>query len=160
MSFVSNRFEIVCCERVRFDADMAQRFYDDCKDKPFFPRLMEYMTRQLNQMPLDVKADLIFLFVPKSRDHRDGLAKRERNSTMARSHERTIARRQNPVSFLLVKCLNISSSCSLRQEFALNETEDAVHGSDSLESVNKEIGLLFPSLKNSPEPGIENNSKL
>ncbi|MEA2932616.1 MAG: nucleoside-diphosphate kinase [Actinomycetota bacterium] len=43
---------------------------------------------------------------------------------------------------------------TIRGDFAIGNTENMIHGSDSLESAAREIALFFPDLAPSPSPGL------
>jgi nucleoside-diphosphate kinase len=114
---VITRFErkgltIVAMKHMTVDRELAQRHYDEHRDKPFFGDLVEFITGG----PL-----LAFVL--------DG-------------HEAVTAARQvigatNPLE---------AAPGSIRGDFGLEVQTNLVHGSDSDESAQREVGLFFPEL--------------
>jgi nucleoside-diphosphate kinase len=103
---------IVAMRHMTVDRELAERHYDEHRDKPFFGDLVEFITGG----PL-----LAFVL--------DG-------------HEAVTAARQvigatNPLE---------AAPGSIRGDFGLEVQTNLVHGSDSDESAQREVGLFFPEL--------------
>jgi nucleoside-diphosphate kinase len=114
---VIRRFErkglrIVALQLMRLDRDLAERHYHEHEGKPFFPELVEFITRgPLVAMVLEA----------------DGAIEAARQVIGA----------TNPIE---------AASGSIRGDFATEITFNLVHGSDSPNSAEREIGIFFPEL--------------
>jgi nucleoside-diphosphate kinase len=103
---------IVAMKHMSVDRDLAERHYDEHRDKPFFGDLVEFIT-----------SGSLVAFVLEG-------------------HEAVTAARQvigatNPLE---------ASPGSIRGDFGLEVQTNLVHGSDSAESAEREVGLFFPEL--------------
>jgi nucleoside-diphosphate kinase len=103
---------IVAMKHMTVDRDLAERHYDEHREKPFFGDLVEFITGgPLVAMVLE-------------------------------GHEAVTAARQvigatNPLEAV---------PGSIRGDFGLEVQTNLVHGSDSAESAERELGLFFPEL--------------
>jgi nucleoside-diphosphate kinase len=103
---------IVAIKHMTIDRELAERHYEEHRDKPFFGDLVEFITSgALVAMVLD-------------------------------GHEAVDAARQaigatNPLE---------AAPGSIRGDFGLEVQTNLVHGSDSPESAEREVGLFFPEL--------------
>jgi len=103
---------IAALKQMTVERDLAERHYDEHRDKPFFGELVQFITGgQLVAMVLE-------------------------------GYEAVTAARQvigatNPLE---------ATTGSLRGDFGLEVQTNLVHGSDSDESAQREIGLFFPEL--------------
>ena len=103
---------IAAAKHMTVDRDLAERHYDEHRDKPFFGDLVEFITGgPLVAMVLE-------------------------------GHEAVTAARQvigatNPLE---------AAPGSIRGDFGLEVQTNLVHGSDSDESAQREVGLFFPEL--------------
>jgi nucleoside-diphosphate kinase len=110
--FERKGLSIVAMKHMTVDRDLAERHYDEHRDKPFFGDLVEFITGgPLVAMVLD-------------------------------GHEAVTAARQvigatNPLE---------AAPGSIRGDFGLEVQTNLVHGSDSDESAEREVGLFFPEL--------------
>jgi nucleoside-diphosphate kinase len=103
---------IVAMKHMTMDRDLAERHYDEHRDKPFFGDLVEFITGgPLVAMVLE-------------------------------GHEAVDAARQvigatDPLQ---------AAPGSIRGDFGLEVQTNLVHGSDSPQSAEREVGLFFPEL--------------
>jgi nucleoside-diphosphate kinase len=103
---------IVAMKHMSIDRDLAERHYDEHREKPFFGDLVEFIT-----------SGSLVAFVLEG-------------------HEAVTAARQvigatNPLE---------AAPGSIRGDFGLEVQTNLVHGSDSAESAEREVGLFFPEL--------------
>jgi nucleoside-diphosphate kinase len=110
--FERKGLQIVAMKHMTMDRELAERHYDEHRDKPFFGDLVEFITGgPLVAMVLE-------------------------------GHEAVDAARQvigatNPLE---------AAPGSIRGEYGLEVQTNLVHGSDSPESAEREVGLFFPEL--------------
>jgi nucleoside-diphosphate kinase len=103
---------IVAMKHMTVERDLAERHYDEHREKPFFGELVEFITG----------GPLVALVLE--------------------GHEAVTAARQvigatNPLE---------AAPGSIRGDYGLEVQTNLVHGSDSLQSATREIGLFFPEL--------------
>lgn len=97
------------------DRDTASQHYAEHQDKPFFGDLLDFITR----------SPAMLLVVEGPDDAGDDVFAIVRNLMGA----------TNPAT---------SAPGTIRGDFGLVVTENLVHGSDSVESAEREIGIFFP----------------
>jgi nucleoside-diphosphate kinase len=103
---------ILAIKYMTVDRDLAERHYDEHREKPFFADLVEFITGgPLVAMVLDG---------PEAVDA-----------------ARQVIGATNPLE---------AASGSIRGDFGLEVQTNLVHGSDSPESAEREVGLFFPEL--------------
>jgi nucleoside-diphosphate kinase len=101
---------IVGMKHMTVDRDLAERHYDEHRDKPFFGDLVEFITGgPLVAMVLD--------------------------GYQAVTAARQVIGATNPLE---------AAPGSIRGDFGLEVQTNLVHGSDSDESAEREVGLFFP----------------
>jgi len=110
--FERKGLDIVAMKHMTIDRDLAERHYDEHREKPFFGDLVEFITG----------GPLVAMVME--------------------GHEAVDAARQvigatNPLE---------ASPGSIRGDFGLEVQTNLVHGSDSPESAEREVGLFFPEL--------------
>jgi nucleoside-diphosphate kinase len=110
--FERKGLRIVALKHMRLERDLAERHYEEHREKPFFAELVEFITG----------GPLVALVLE--------------------GHEAVTAARQiigatNPLE---------ASPGSIRGDFAVEVQTNLVHGSDGLESAEREIELFFPEL--------------
>jgi nucleoside-diphosphate kinase len=103
---------IVAMKHMSIDRDLAERHYDEHREKPFFGDLVEFI----------IGGPLV--------------------AFVLEGHEAVTAARQvigatNPLE---------AAPGSIRGDFGLEVQTNLVHGSDSAESAEREVGLFFPEL--------------
>jgi nucleoside-diphosphate kinase len=103
---------IVAMKHMTMDRDLAERHYDEHREKPFFGDLVEFI----------IGGPLVAMVLE--------------------GHEAVTAARQvigatNPLE---------AAPGSIRGDFGLEVQTNLVHGSDSAESAEREVGLFFPEL--------------
>jgi nucleoside-diphosphate kinase len=114
---VIGRFErkglrIAALKLMQVDRDLAERHYSEHSGKPFFPELVEFITRSpLVAMVLE--------------------------GDEAVEAARQVIGATNPIE---------AAPGSIRGDFATEITFNLVHGSDSVNSAGREVGLFFPEL--------------
>ena len=110
--FERKGLRIAALKRMQLERELAERHYEEHREKPFFGELVEFITGgPLVAMVLE-------------------------------GHEAVVAARQvigatNPLE---------AAPGSIRGDFALEVQTNLVHGSDSPESADREVGLFFPEL--------------
>jgi nucleoside-diphosphate kinase len=110
--FESKGLTIVALKHMTVERDLAERHYEEHRDKPFFGELVEFITGgPLVAMVLE-------------------------------GYEAVTAARQvigstNPLE---------AAPGSIRGDYGLEVQTNLVHGSDSDESAEREVGLFFPEL--------------
>jgi len=110
--FERKGLSIIAMKYMTMDRELAERHYDEHRDKPFFGDLVEFITGgPLVAMVLD-------------------------------GHEAVDSARQvigatNPLE---------AAPGSIRGDFGLEIQTNLVHGSDSPQSAEREVGLFFPEL--------------
>ena len=110
--FEQKGLSIAALKHMRVERDLAERHYDEHRDKPFFGELVEFITGgPLVAMVLE-------------------------------GYEAVAAARQ------LIGATNPLEAApgSIRGDFGLEVQTNLVHGSDSDESAEREVGLFFPEL--------------
>ena len=110
--FERKGLRIAALKLMRVDRNLAERHYGEHSSKPFFPELIEFITR----------APLVAM-VLQGED--------------AVPAARSLIGATNPVEAV---------PGSIRGDFALEVTFNLVHGSDSDNTAEREIGLWFPEL--------------
>ncbi|CAA9484349.1 MAG: Nucleoside diphosphate kinase [uncultured Solirubrobacterales bacterium] len=103
---------IVALRHMTVDRDLAERHYDEHRDKPFFSDLVGFITG----------GPLVALVL---------------EGTSAIAAARQVIGATNPLE---------AHAGSIRGEYGLEVQTNLVHGSDSAESAEREIGLFFPEL--------------
>ncbi|KAI9151094.1 hypothetical protein H9P43_009709 [Blastocladiella emersonii ATCC 22665] len=118
-----NRFEVLKQRRLWLTEAVANTFYAEHAEKPFFPKLVEYMT----------SGPVIALLL---------------------SHENAVAAWRDVIGPASPKHAQEVAPRSLRAQFGKDGMHNAIHGSDSNESAQREMELLFsptlPSIPNIP----------
>ena len=110
--FERKGLKIIALKHMTLERDLAERHYEEHREKPFFADLVDFITGgALVAMVLE-------------------------------GHEAVTAARQvigatNPLE---------ASPGSIRGDFALEVQTNMVHGADSPESADREIGIFFPEL--------------
>jgi nucleoside-diphosphate kinase len=113
--FERKGLRIAALKLMEVDRDLAERHYGEHSSKPFFPELIEFITRgPLVAMVLEGEDA-----VPAAR---------------------SLIGATNPIE---------ATPGSIRGDFALEVTFNLVHGSDSDNTAEREIGLWFPELTSS-----------
>ena len=110
--FERKGLRIAALKLMTIDRELAERHYSEHSGKPFFPDLIDFITR----------GPLVAL-VLEGED--------------AVPAARSVIGATNPVEAV---------PGSIRGDFALEVTFNMVHGSDSDESAEREIGIWFPEL--------------
>jgi nucleoside-diphosphate kinase len=110
--FERKGLRIVALKAMELERELAERHYDEHREKPFFSDLVEFITG----------GPLVAIVLE--------------------GHEAVTAARQvigatNPLE---------AAPGSIRGDFALEVQTNLVHGSDSPESAQREVGLFFPEL--------------
>jgi len=110
-------FRLVDKKRLRFTRELAEEFYQEHEDKPFFRALIEYMT----------SGDCMALVLgrPDGIDHWRRLIGPTRVSEARKTAPKSIRAQFGDPD---------------------NDSRNAVHGSDSYEAAGREIDLLFPTI--------------
>ena len=103
---------IVALRYMTVERDLAERHYEEHRDKPFFSDLVEFITG----------GPLVALVL---------------EGTNAIAAARQVIGATNPLE---------AHAGSIRGEYGLAVQTNLVHGSDSPESAEREIGLFFPEL--------------
>ena len=103
---------IVALRHMTVERDLAERHYEEHRDKPFFSDLVEFITG----------GPLVALVL---------------EGTSAIAAARQVIGATNPLE---------AHAGSIRGEYGLEVQTNLVHGSDSSESAEREIGLFFPEL--------------
>ena len=103
---------IVALRHMTVERDLAERHYEEHRDKPFFSDLVEFITG----------GPLVALAL---------------EGTSAIAAARQVIGATNPLE---------AHAGSIRGEYGLEVQTNLVHGSDSSESAEREIGLFFPEL--------------
>ena len=114
---ILGRFErkglgIVALRYMTVERDLAERHYEEHRDKPFFSDLVEFITG----------GPLVALVL---------------EGANAIAAARQVIGATNPLE---------AHAGSIRGEYGLEVQTNLVHGSDSPESAEREIGLFFPEL--------------
>ncbi len=104
------QLRIVAMRLLTVDEALARRHYEEHVEKPFFPELLEFITR----------GPTVAMVV---------------EGTEAVSVVRTLMGATNPRD---------AAPGTIRGDFAIEVTENLVHGSDAPESAEREIALFFP----------------
>lgn len=108
-----NGFLIEWIKTIKFDSELAAKFYAEHVEKPFYPRLAEFM---------------------------------KSGRTIA-----VVMHRNNAVELLRLLVGNTDSQKAnpgtIRHLYGETITRNAVHASDSNESADREIHLIFPEIK-------------
>lgn len=117
---IISRFErkgltIARAELRTIDRDTASRHYEEHDGKPFFDSLLEFITR----------SPAMLMVVEGPDDAGDDVFAIVRN----------LMGTTNPAT---------AAPGTIRGDFGLVVTENLVHGSDSVESAEREIGIFFP----------------
>jgi nucleoside-diphosphate kinase len=102
--------DVIAARLVHVDSDLAERHYDEHREKPFFGELVEFITSS---------PTLALVLEGES----------------AISVVRTTIGATNPMN---------AAPGTIRGDLALAMPDNLVHGSDSSESAEREIGLWFP----------------
>ena len=110
-------FVLVDKKRLRFTRDLAEEFYQEHKEKPFFKDLIDYMT----------SGDVMAMCLGKN----DGIP-----------HWRQLI---GPTKVSEAK-KNAPKSIRAIFGDPTNDMRNAVHGSDTYESAGREIDLIFPAI--------------
>jgi nucleoside-diphosphate kinase len=108
--FERKGLELKALKLMRADEDIANRHYEEHREKPFFGELVEFITR----------GALVAMVMEGS------------NAVNA---ARQVIGVTDPVE---------ADAGSIRGEFGTEVTFNLVHGSDSTESAEREIGIWFP----------------
>jgi nucleoside-diphosphate kinase len=108
--FEARGLEVRAAKLLQVDRDLAERHYDEHREKPFFGELVAFIT----------SGPTLALVV---------------EGESAISTVRTTMGATNPTD---------ATPGSIRGDLALSMPDNLVHGSDSPESAEREIGLWFP----------------
>ena len=111
--FERKGLRIVALKLLQVERDLAERHYSEHSSKPFFPDLIEFITR----------GPLVALVL---------------EGPEAVPAARRVIGATNPVD---------ATPGSIRGDFALEVTFNLVHGSDSDNTAEREIGMWFPELQ-------------
>jgi nucleoside-diphosphate kinase len=110
--FERKGLKLVALKLMQVDVELAETHYAEHKSKPFFPDLVEFITRSpLVAMVLEGES--------------------------AVEAGRQVIGATNPLE---------AAPGSIRGDFATEITFNLVHGSDSVNSAEREIGIFFPEL--------------
>ena len=109
----AKQLRVVAADLRIIDRTTAERHYEEHVDKPFFPGLVQFITR----------SPALVLVVAGPEDTWRVV--------------RTLMGATNPVEAL---------PGTIRGDLALAMSENLIHGSDSAESAQREIGIFFPQL--------------
>ena len=110
--FERKGLRLVALKLMQVDTDLAETHYAEHRSKPFFPELVEFITRgPLVAMVLEGES--------------------------AVEAARQVIGATNPIE---------AAPGSIRGDFAIEITFNLVHGSDSENSAEREIGIFFPEL--------------
>jgi nucleoside-diphosphate kinase len=108
--FERKGMQLKALKLMRADEDIANRHYEEHREKPFFGELVEFITR----------GDLVAMVL---------------EGPHAVQAARQVIGATDPVD---------ADAGSIRGEFGTEVTFNLVHGSDSAESAEREIGIWFP----------------
>ncbi len=111
--FEAKNLDIVAMDLRTLDADLLARHYEEHVDKPFYPDLVEFMSR----------GPVVAMVVEGPEDTWEVV--------------RAMMGATNPRS---------AAPGTIRGDLGILFTENLVHGSDSLASAEREIGIFFPDL--------------
>jgi len=111
--FEDKNLDVVAMELRQLDADTLARHYEEHVDKPFYPDLVEFMSR----------GPVVAMVVEGPEDTWEVV--------------RAMMGATNPRS---------AAPGTIRGDLGILFTENLVHGSDSLASAEREIGIFFPDL--------------
>ncbi|KAJ3337100.1 thioredoxin domain-containing protein 6, partial [Gonapodya sp. JEL0774] len=117
----SSNFEIVQEKEMKFERRIAELFYQEHRERPFYEELVTWMT-----------SAPVYAFILE----KDGAIKAWRQLMGPTSPQK--AREEAPES--------------LRALFGSEGARNTVHGSDSLQSAQREISLLFPDVSSKALP--------
>ena len=109
-SFVieDNNLLILKSKKIKISKDIAESFYSEHKERPFFSELVDFMTSDYSVVQILQGENAV-------------------------ANYRKLMGATNP---------NEASEGTLRAEFAESLSKNAVHGSDSLESAQREIDIM------------------
>ena len=107
-SIKSNGLEIINSKRIQLSKKIAEDFYSEHVERPFFSELVEFMTSDFSVVQILQGEDAISTY-------------------------RKLMGATNPEE---------AEEGTLRARFAESLSKNAVHGSDSLESANREIDIM------------------
>ena len=108
--FEARGLDVRAAKLLQVDRDLAERHYDEHKEKPFFAELVDFIT-SAPTLALVLEGESAIAIV------------------------RTTMGATNPTD---------ATPGSIRGDLALSMPDNLVHGSDSPESAEREIGLWFP----------------
>ncbi len=108
--FEARGLDVRAAKLLQVDRDLAERHYDEHKEKPFFAELVDFIT-SAPTLALVLEGESAIAIV------------------------RTTMGATNPTD---------ATPGSIRGDLALSMPDNLVHGSDSAESSEREIGLWFP----------------
>lgn len=97
-------------KKIKLNKQSAEKLYSEHKNKPFYPKLINYMT----------SGDIIVLLI----EGEDAINK-----------WRDIIGNTDP---------NKAKPRTIRRQYALNKTQNSVHGSASENDAEREINIFFP----------------
>ncbi|CEM29630.1 unnamed protein product [Vitrella brassicaformis CCMP3155] len=107
--FESKGYQLVGMKMVQPDRSLLEDHYDSLKEKPFFPKLMDYMS-----------SGPVIAMVWSGKD--------------VVATGRKMLGATNPLD---------SAPGTIRGDYAIDVGRNIIHGSDSVESAEREIGLWF-----------------
>ena len=109
-SFVDeiNKIIILKSKKIKISKDIAESFYSEHKERPFFSELVDFMTSDYSVVQILQGENAV-------------------------ANYRKLMGATNP---------NEASEGTLRAKFAESLSKNAVHGSDSLESAQREIDIM------------------
>ena len=110
--FERKGLQIVALKMMRLERELAERHYDEHREKDFFASLVDFIT----------SGPLVALVL---------------GGYEAVAAARQVIGATNPLE---------ATAGSIRGDFALEVQTNLVHGSDSQQSAEREIGLFFPEL--------------
>ena len=103
-----NNLLILKSKKIKISKDIAESFYSEHKERPFFSELVDFMTSDYSVVQILQGENAV-------------------------ANYRKLMGATNP---------NEASEGTLRAEFAESLSKNAVHGSDSLESAQREIDIM------------------
>ncbi len=103
-----NNLLILKSKKIKISKDIAENFYSEHKERPFFSELVDFMTSDYSVVQILQGENAV-------------------------ANYRKLMGATNP---------NEASEGTLRAEFAESLSKNAVHGSDSLESAQREIDIM------------------
>ena len=105
-------FDVIALEKRLLTVSQAQKLYAEHQARPFYPKLVEFMT----------SGPIVVMILSKSNAVRDW---------------RSLIGATNPAN---------AAEQTIRSLYGTDGTQNAAHGSDSLESATREVAFFFPHL--------------